>query len=165
MSEIKSIELRFNGATLHRRPVKHVRDGEYHVIPCGGEVAFDLVTLGADGQDTGSDVVVAEGLCYQPKITVKSVKSPDFVGVIFGKGGEDQAPNPGYQVEQAAPEGYGIGDSRWISTRGYNGILNQLKDGFEDIVVLKATLEVEGKILTSNSLGFKFASIKPQDRE
>lgn len=165
MSQIKSIALKFNGATFHRRPVKHVMDGEYHVIPCGGEVAFDLVTQGADGHDVQAGVVIAENLCYQPKFIVKSVKSPGFEGLIFGNGGTDQKPNDGYQVEQAAPDGYGIGDSRWISTRGYGGILNQLKDGFEDIVVIKASLEIEGRTIQSNSLGFKFANIKPQDRE
>lgn len=162
MSKIKSIALRFNGATLHRRPVKHIMDGEYHVIPLGGEVAFDLVTQGADGRDVGSDVVIAEGLCYKPRI---EVRSGDFVGVIFGTGGTDQNPNPGYKVEEAAPPGFGIGDSRWISTRGYSGILNQLGDGEEAIVVMKASLEVEGKVIESNSLGFKFAAIQAQDRE
>ena len=167
MSKIKAISLRYGGATLGRKQeLAKIKDDEgYFVVPIGAEVAVDLTTLGAAGQDVGADTVIAEGLCYAPRFEVRKAGS-EQVGEIYGTGGQDQAPNHGFRTEPGYPEGFGFGESRWKTTRGYGFIVNQLADNdAETIIVIKGFLTPDGQEIESNSLGIKWAKVEPTLRE
>lgn len=165
MSKIKAIRLGYGGATLGRQTeLKKQKDGEFFVVPIGAEVAVDLTTLGAGNQDVGEKVVIAEGLCYAPRFEVRKVGS-DEVWEVYGTGGQDQAPNPGYKTEPGVP-GFGFGESRWKDTRGYGFIANQLAGNEEPTdLVLKAFLKTDEGEIESNSLGLSWRAIEAEKRE
>lgn len=157
---ITALALHCGGITLGRHPLKRIKDGDMNVGPLGAEMAVDLKTLGPGGQELFEENVIAAGLCYAPvfHLTCDGVET-----TIFGKGGTDQNPNPGYKVEEGAPEGFGIGDSRWISTRGYGFIVNQLA-GHEAPKIITIWAEIPELGIRTNTLGLEWRDIKAQER-